>query len=60
MNILIVDASNIKNIRQEDEVVVIGKQGNLEITAEEIAKQTKTINYEVITRLRESIKRIFK
>ena len=60
MNILIVDASNIKNIRQEDEVVVIGKQGNLEITAEEIAKQTKTINYEVITRLRENINRIFK
>lgn len=60
MNILIVDVSNIKNIKLEDKVVVIGKQGNLEITTEEIAKQTKTINYEVITRLRESISRVLK
>jgi len=57
MNIIIVDVSHIDKVEREDEVVVIGKQGEEEITIDEIAKNIKTINYEVTTKLRESIKR---
>ena len=59
MNMTVVDVSSINDVSSEDEVVLIGKQGGLEITADDIAKQTDTINYEVLARLRESIKRYY-
>ena len=59
MNMMVVDVSGIADVSPEDEVVLIGKQGGLEITADDIAKQTDTINYEVLARLRESIKRYY-
>ena len=42
----------------EEEVVLIGKQGGEEITADEIAKKIGTINYEVVTRINPLITRI--
>jgi alanine racemase len=51
MNMFVVDVSSIKGVKPEDEVVILGIQKGEAITAEEIAKQTQTINYEVTTRL---------
>lgn len=51
MNMFVVDVTNIKGVRPEDEVVVLGSQKGEAITAEEIAKNTQTINYEITTRL---------
>ncbi|MDD2840450.1 MAG: alanine racemase [Rickettsiales bacterium] len=51
MNMFVVDVTHLNNIEVEDEVVIIGKQGDIEITVEEIAKKIDSINYEVITRL---------
>lgn len=59
MNLTIIDVTNIKKVSAGDEVVLIGKQGNEEITVEEWAKRIGTINYEVTTRLRESIHRYY-
>jgi alanine racemase len=59
MNICMADITKIKNVRVEDEVVLIGKQGKEQITVEEVADKVGTINYEVVTRLRESIPRYF-
>ncbi|WP_028778451.1 alanine racemase [Shimazuella kribbensis] len=42
-----------------DEVVLIGKQENQEITADEIADQLDTIHYEVVTRLGSRIPRLY-
>ncbi len=58
MNITLVDVSRIKNVKIEDEVVVIGRQGKGEISVEEVADWAGTINYEITTRLRGSIPRI--
>jgi len=58
MNMTVVDASNIKNILPEDEVVILGKQGKGEITAEQIAKESGTINYEATTRISALLPRI--
>jgi alanine racemase len=41
--------SHIANIRQGDEVVLIGQQGNESITVEEVAERLGTINYEVVS-----------
>lgn len=59
MNMIIVDASKINEIKEEDEAVLIGEQGKNKITADDIARQTETINYEVLARLRESIPRYY-
>ncbi len=51
MNMFVVDVTNIKGVKSEDEVVILGTQKGETITAEEIAAKTQTINYEVTTRV---------
>jgi alanine racemase len=45
--------------KQGDEVVIYGKQGNGEITVDEIAEMLGTINYEVVATLSNRIPRLF-
>lgn len=59
MNMIMVNVSHIPDVKLEDEVVLIGRQGKEEISAEEMAELTQTINYEVTTRINERIPRIF-
>jgi alanine racemase len=58
MNMIMVDVSHIPDIKLEDEVVLLGKQGKEQITAEELAQKIGTINYEVVTRINPLIPRI--
>lgn len=46
-----VDVSAIPGVRQGDEVTLIGKQGEDELTAEDVAARLGTINYEVVAEL---------
>jgi len=63
MNIIMVDVSDIPDVRVEDEVVLIGEQNFDEhsdaISPEEFASWIGSINYEVTTRVNERIPRIF-
>ncbi len=52
------NVTHIPNVRQGDEVVLIGKQGAEEITAEEVAENLGTINYEVVSELLARIPRV--
>ena len=52
-----VDITRVPEVKLEDEVVLIGKQGKEEVTAEEMAELSQTINYEVTTRINERIPR---
>jgi alanine racemase len=47
MNMITVDVSDIAAAQEDDEVVLLGAQGNECIAAEEIAARTGTISYEV-------------
>ncbi len=58
MNMFVVDVSHLESVKQEDEVVIIGKQAGEEITAEEMAQKANTINYEITTRLSAILPRI--
>jgi alanine racemase len=58
MNMIVVDATDLEKIELEDEVVLLGRQGKDEITAEEIAQKIGTINYEVVTRINPLISRL--
>jgi alanine racemase len=53
-----IDVTHISNVRQGDEVVLIGRQGNEVITAEEVAANLGTINYEVVSELLARIPRV--
>ncbi len=48
-----------KNVNVDDEVVLMGKSGNDEITADEIAHLTGTINYEVVCDIGKRVPRIY-
>lgn len=51
MNNIMVDCTHCGEVRPESEVVLLGRQGDLEITAEEVASWTDRIAYEVPTRI---------
>ncbi len=48
MDQFMIDITDIPNVSAGDEVILMGSDGNLSITAEEIAKVLDTINYEVV------------
>lgn len=58
MNMFVVDVSHLDNVSVEDEVVLLGKQGQAEITAEEIAEKIGTINYEITTKISALLTRV--
>ncbi len=58
MDMISVDVTNVRNVKIGDEAVLIGKQGKLEISVDELAYLSDTINYEITTRLNPLIKRI--
>lgn len=60
MNMVVVDVSNIKDVLPEDEVIILGRQAKVEITAEQIAKESNTINYEATTRISALLPRVIK
>jgi alanine racemase len=58
MNLCMADITDIKGVRLEDEVVLLGRQGREQITAEQLAQWIGTINYEVVTRINPALPRI--
>ncbi|MFT4594287.1 MAG: alanine racemase, partial [Psychroserpens sp.] len=58
MNMLIVDITNIPESKVGDEVVLIGKQDDLEISVSSFGELSIQLNYELLTRLPQDIPRI--
>jgi len=59
MDQFVVDVSEVPETQQDDEVVLIGRQGEAEITAEEVARWAETINYEVTTSILPRVTRVY-
>lgn len=60
MDQLIADVSDIPEAAPEDEVVLIGEDGKEQITAEDIAKWSGTISYEILLSVGSRVERIFR
>jgi len=60
MDMIIVDVTNIANVKSGDEVTLIGRDGDLQITADEIASLCETSNYEIVTQLNLLMRRIYR
>jgi alanine racemase len=58
MDGLTVEVGGVPGVTYDDEFVLIGEQEGARITAEEIAEERGTINYEVTTALRERLPRL--
>lgn len=58
MNMLIADVSFIPDVKRNDEVVLIGKQLEAEITVASFSEMSDRLNYEALVRLPARIKRI--
>ena len=59
MDHTMLDAGNIQGIKIGDEVVILGKQGNQCISADDIASKINTINYEVVCMVTSRVHRIY-
>lgn len=59
MDQFVVDASGIPDVQQDDEVALVGRQGEERISAEEVAALAGTINYEVTTSLLPRVARVY-
>jgi alanine racemase len=49
MDFTMIDVGQVAEVQVSDEVVILGKQGKEEITADAVAGLLKTINYEVVS-----------
>ncbi len=58
MDQTMIDVSRIPGVRQGDEVVLIGAQGDDWISAEDAAEQLGTINYEVVSEILARVPRV--
>lgn len=58
MDMMMINITNIKNVKNLDEVVIIGKQETKEISLRDISKWTTTIQDDIITKISKKIKRI--
>jgi len=58
MNLLVVDITEIKGVEKGDEVVLIGREGKVQITVASFGELSNQLNYELLSRLPFDIPRI--
>ncbi|MCG9129907.1 alanine racemase [Candidatus Poribacteria bacterium] len=59
MDLTVVGLETSDKVEIGDEVILIGKQGDEEITVDEIAEKANTIPYEILTRIGNRVKKIY-
>ena len=57
MNLMTIDVSDFEGVKKGDEVVLIGKQGELEVSVSSFSELSSQVNYETLARLPENIPR---
>ena len=57
MNMMVVDVTKVESPKVGDIVTLIGGDKQVQITAEDVAGWSQTINYEVVTRLNPLVER---
>ena len=58
MDLTMIDVTDIRKVQQGDEVVLLGRQGAAEISADEMAAWANTISYEILTSIGVRVPRI--
>lgn len=58
MDMIIVDVTDIKNVKVEDKVMILGKDGENEITLKQMAQWANTIQDDILTKFNKNIKKV--
>ena len=59
MDLMVIDVSDLPDAAVGDEVVLMGRQGDEEISASELAELAGTIHWEIVTRVGSRVQRVF-
>ncbi len=59
MDLMMIDASELKHVDVGDEVVLMGRQGDQEISCAELAEHASTITWEIVTRIGSRVRRVY-
>jgi alanine racemase len=59
MDLMMIDVSHIDSAAVDDEVVLMGRQGDQEISATDLADWANTISWEITTRIGARVRRIY-
>ncbi|HAS17225.1 MAG TPA: alanine racemase, partial [Nitrospiraceae bacterium] len=59
MDMTMIDVTDIPGIKQGEEVIIIGGENEVRITADDIAAWTGTISYEVLCGIGERVDRVY-
>ncbi len=59
MDLTLIDVTNVPGVELDDEVILMGHEGNLSVTAEEIARTAGTLSYEVTCGIGARVPRVY-
>lgn len=59
MDLMMIDVSQIDDAEVGEEVVLLGRQREEEITATELAERAETISWEIVTRIGSRVRRVY-
>jgi alanine racemase len=59
MDLMMIDVSNIDGVQAGDEVVLMGRDGNEEVSCAELAQRAGTITWEITTRIGRRVRRVY-
>ena len=59
MDLTMVDLTDVRDAEENDEVVLLGRQGDEVVTADELARRAKTISYEILTSLGSKSRKVY-
>jgi alanine racemase len=59
MDLMMIDVSDVRDAIVGDEVVLLGRQGSEEVSANELAERASTISWEITTRIGSRVRRVY-
>jgi alanine racemase len=59
MDLMMIDVSHLKDGEVGDEAVLLGRQGDEEVSAVELAERAQTISWEIVTRIGSRVRRVY-
>ena len=59
MDLVMIDVSGIEAVEVGDEAILMGRQGDQEVSAAELAERAGTITWEITTRIGSRVRRIY-
>jgi alanine racemase len=59
MDLMVIDVSGLEDVQVGDDVVLMGRDGNEEISCAELGERAGTITWEIITRIGARVRRVY-